>query len=50
MAISAVTGFLVIRFFLDYLRRRSLAVFVGYRIVFGIMVIALATFFRYSGR
>jgi undecaprenyl-diphosphatase len=50
MAISAVTGFLVIRFFLNFLRRRSLAVFVGYRIVFGIMVIALATFFRYSGR
>jgi undecaprenyl-diphosphatase len=46
---SAITGCLAIAFFLNYLRRRSLAVFVWYRIIFGIMVIALA-FFRAGGR
>lgn len=44
IAVSAITGVLAIRFFLNYVRRRSLAVFVWYRIVFGIIVIALATF------
>jgi undecaprenyl-diphosphatase len=47
--VSAITGSLAIGFFLSFLRRGSLAFFVGYRIVFGIMVIALAHFFRYSG-
>jgi undecaprenyl-diphosphatase len=42
--VSAVTGCLVIRFFMDYLRQRSLAFFVWYRVVFGIIVIALALF------
>ncbi len=46
---SAVTGCIAIAFFLNYLRSRSLAVFVWYRIVFGIIVIALALF-RSSGR
>ncbi len=46
---SGLTGIVVIAFFLNYLRKRSLNFFVLYRIVFGIMVIALATFFRYSG-
>ena len=46
-AVSAVTGMLVIKFLLDYLRRRSLALFVGYRIIFGIIVFALA-FFRFG--
>ena len=46
---SAIVGCLTIAFFLNFLRRRSLAVFVWYRILFGIMVIALA-FFRASGR
>lgn len=48
IAVSAVTGMIVIRFFLDYMRRRSYAVFVAYRIIFGIIVIALA-FFRFGG-
>lgn len=48
--VSGITGALTIRFFLQFLRQRSLSFFVGYRIVFGIIVIALATFFRYSGR
>ncbi len=42
--VSAVTGFVVIKFFLVYLRQRSLAVFVWYRVIFGIIVIALALF------
>src|SRR5579863_1848408 len=45
IAVSGVTGCLTIAFFLKFLRTRSLAFFVGYRIIFGIMVIALA-FFR----
>jgi len=44
--VSAVVGGFTIKFFLDFLRRRSLAFFVAYRVVFGIIVIALANFFR----
>ena len=46
---SAIVGCITIAFFLNYLRRRSLAVFVWYRIVFGIIVVALAVF-RSTGR
>ena len=42
VGVSAVTGCLVIGWFLHYLRRASLRVFVYYRLVFGIMVLALA--------
>jgi undecaprenyl-diphosphatase len=42
--ISGITGCVTIAFFLDFLRRRSLAFFVGYRIVFGVAIIALARF------
>ncbi len=49
VAASAITGCLAIAFFMNYLRRRSLAVFVWYRILFGIIVIALAVF-RPGGR
>jgi undecaprenyl-diphosphatase len=45
IVVSGITGCLTIALFLKYLRTRSLAFFVGYRIIFGIMVIALA-FFR----
>lgn len=45
IVVSAITGALTIRYFLEFLRRRSLRFFVTYRIVFGIIVIALA-FFR----
>lgn len=44
IAASAITGCVAIGFFMNYLRRRSLAFFICYRIVFGIIVIALATF------
>jgi undecaprenyl-diphosphatase len=46
MSVSAVTGCLVIAFLLGYLRRHSLKLFVYYRVVFGIIVIALAIFVR----
>ena len=42
VAISAITGCLVIAWFLQYLRRSGLRPFVYYRIVFGIIVLALA--------
>jgi undecaprenyl-diphosphatase len=47
--VSGVSGLAVIHYFLEFLRRRSMNVFVVYRIVFGIIIIALAHFFRYSG-
>jgi undecaprenyl-diphosphatase len=49
MIVSAITGVLVIGFFMNYLRRRTLSAFVWYRIVFGIIVFALAIF-RFSGK
>jgi len=49
IAVSAVTGMIVIALFLRFLRRRSLWFFVLYRIIFGIMVLALAFFRRPAG-
>jgi undecaprenyl-diphosphatase len=46
---SALVGILVIAFFLKFLRRNSLSWFVWYRVVFGIIIIALAVFFRVGG-
>jgi undecaprenyl-diphosphatase len=46
---SAITGCITIAFFLNFLRRRSLSLFVWYRIIFGIIVIALALY-RPGGR
>jgi undecaprenyl-diphosphatase len=48
IVVSGVLGAIVIAFFLRYLRRSSLMPFVYYRIIFGIIVIALAAFFRFS--
>jgi undecaprenyl-diphosphatase len=45
MLLSAITGCLVIAFFMRYLRGNSLKFFIYYRIVFGILIIAMA-FFR----
>jgi undecaprenyl-diphosphatase len=42
--VSAITGCLTIRFFLTFLRSRSLNFFICYRVIFGIIVIALAVF------
>ena len=47
--VSAIVGCLTIKFFMDFLRRSTFTVFIIYRIVFGIIVIALANFFRFSG-
>jgi len=49
IAVSGLVGALVIGLLLNYLRRHGLWVFIYYRIVFGIIVIALATFFRQPG-
>ena len=48
IVVSGLLGVVVIAFFLRYLRRDTLMPFVYYRIVFGIIVIALAAFFRFS--
>lgn len=48
IVISGISGALTIQFFLKFLRQRSLAFFVWYRVIFGIMVIALA-FLRPTG-
>lgn len=42
IAVSAISGCLVIRFLMNYLRRGGLAPFCYYRIAFGILVLALA--------
>jgi undecaprenyl-diphosphatase len=42
ITISAITGCAVIAFLLKFLRRHSLRFFVAYRIIFGIIVLALA--------
>jgi undecaprenyl-diphosphatase len=42
VVVSAITGCAVIAWFLQYLRRSSLRPFVYYRIIFGIIVLALA--------
>ena len=46
IALSALSGCLVIALLLRYLRQHSLKFFVYYRIVFGIVIIALALFRR----
>jgi undecaprenyl-diphosphatase len=46
MAISAVTGYAVIAFFMRYLQTQSLKIFVYYRVAFGIIVLALAILSR----
>lgn len=49
MAVSAVTGCVVIALFIKFLRNNTLRFFVAYRIVFGILIIALAIFRRVGG-
>lgn len=46
MAISAATGCAVIAWLLRFLRHRTLQFFVAYRVVFGILIFALAFFRR----
>jgi undecaprenyl-diphosphatase len=42
VAVSAIVGYLVIAFFLQYLRTHTLKIFVYYRILFGIVILAIA--------
>ena len=49
IAVSAIVGALTIKYFLEFLKRHGLGFFVAYRIIFGIIVIALAQFFRFNG-
>jgi undecaprenyl-diphosphatase len=42
--VSGIVGALTIQFFMNFLKSRSLAVWVRYRVIFGILVIALAIF------
>lgn len=47
--VSAIVGIVVIAFFLKFLRHNTLTLFVWYRIIFGIIIIALAVFSRTGG-
>jgi undecaprenyl-diphosphatase len=47
--VSGIVGCLTIKFFMDFLRRSTFTPFIIYRIIFGIIVIALANFFRFNG-
>lgn len=47
--VSGIVGALVIGLFLKGLRKTGLWPFIYYRVFFGILVIALAIFFRYNG-
>ena len=49
IVVSGVVGLVVIAFFMKYLRHNSLSLFVWYRILFGIIVVALAFFRVISG-
>ena len=42
VAVSAIVGYVVIAFFIQYLKTRTLKIFVYYRILFGIVVLVLA--------
>ena len=46
--ISAIAGYLVIAVFLRYLQTATMKIFVYYRVIFGIIVLALASFFDFS--
>ena len=46
ISLSAITGLATIAFFLKFIRTRSLHFFIYYRLIFGILVIALAFFLR----
>ena len=48
--ISGITGYLAIAFFLRYLQTSTLKIFIWYRIICGIMILALAIFFRDPAR
>ena len=45
IVVSAVAGYAVIGYFLQYLQRSTMLPFVYYRVIFGIMIVVLASFF-----
>lgn len=47
IVVSAVAGYAVIALFLRYLQRSTMSFFILYRVIFGIIVLALALFFRF---
>ena len=49
LVVSAVAGYAVIALFLRYLQRATLKIFIVYRIIFGIIVLALAFLWRFPG-
>ena len=49
IVVSALVGYVTITFFLRYLKTKTLTVFIVYRILFGIAVLALGYFGHYSG-
>ena len=49
IALSGAAGCAIIAFFLRYLQRNTLRLFIFYRLIFGIIVIALALFRRPAG-
>jgi len=49
IGVSAAAGYAVIALFIRYLQIRTLRIFIYYRIIFGIIVLALAIFFRFPG-
>jgi len=49
VSVSAIGGWLVIAWLLRFLRTRTLRFFVYYRVIFGIIIIALAIFVRRAG-
>lgn len=48
VVVAAVAGYGVIAFFLQYLQRATMRLFVVYRVILGIIVVALATVFRFT--
>jgi undecaprenyl-diphosphatase len=49
LVVSAIAGYGVIALFLRYLQTATLKIFVVYRIIFGIIVLALAFLWRFPG-
>lgn len=49
LVVSAVAGYAVIALFIRYLQRATLKIFIVYRIIFGIIVLALAFLWRFPG-
>ena len=48
VTVSAMTGCAVIALLVNYLRRHTMKIFVYYRVIFGIIVLALVSFFGSS--